>query len=185
VTGFWEEVKSYEPSAASTSAGERLEFWRKSVMMIADAPVFGHGTGSIREQFRRSAVGQTGMAALASTNPHNQILAIAIQLGLLGTVVLLVMWIAQVRLFVGVGLPAAIGLALVVQNIVSSLFNSSLFDFTQGWVYVWGVGVLGGMMLRQSPDAEARFDASAKAMVSRLSAWLAHTATLLRPGPDK
>jgi hypothetical protein len=36
-----------------------------------------------------------------------------------------------------------------VQNIVSSLFNSHLFDFTSGWLYVFGVGVLGGMVLRQ------------------------------------
>jgi hypothetical protein len=37
----------------------------------------------------------------------------------------------------------------VVQNIVSSLFNSHLFDFTAGWLYVFGVGVVGGMVLRQ------------------------------------
>jgi O-antigen ligase len=153
VTDLLVEVQNYQPSAASTSAGVRLEFWRRSIMIIADAPIFGHGTGSIREQFRHSAIGQTGMAALASTNPHNQILAIAIQLGLVGTVVLFAMWIAHMRLFFGTGLPAGIGLMVVVQNIVSSLFNSSLFDFTQGWVYVWGVGVLGGMMLRETSNA--------------------------------
>ena len=37
----------------------------------------------------------------------------------------------------------------MVQNIVSSLFNSHLFDFTSGWLYVFGVGVVGGMALRQ------------------------------------
>ncbi|MGA7682692.1 MAG: ligase, partial [Pseudolabrys sp.] len=39
-----------------------------------------------------------------------------------------------------------IGLVIVVQNIVGSLFNSHLFDFVQGWVYVVGVGVAGGIM---------------------------------------
>jgi hypothetical protein len=34
-----------------------------------------------------------------------------------------------------------------VQNIVGSLFNSHLFDFLQGWVYVVGVGVAGGVAL--------------------------------------
>jgi hypothetical protein len=33
--------------------------------------------------------------------------------------------------------------------------NSHLFDFTQGWIYVWGVGVLGGMMLRAGAVAPA------------------------------
>jgi hypothetical protein len=36
---------------------------------------------------------------------------------------------------------------VVVQNIFTSLFNSHLFDFHEGWMYVLGVGVAGGMML--------------------------------------
>ena len=36
-----------------------------------------------------------------------------------------------------------------MQNIVGSLFNSHLFDFVQGWVYVLGVGVAGGMVLKR------------------------------------
>jgi hypothetical protein len=36
----------------------------------------------------------------------------------------------------------------VVQNVVSSLFNSHLFDFQEGWIYVLGVGVAGGMAFR-------------------------------------
>jgi hypothetical protein len=37
----------------------------------------------------------------------------------------------------------------VVQNIISSLFNSHIFDFEEGWIYVLGVGVAGGMALRE------------------------------------
>ena len=149
VTNFFEEVRIYHIDAMSTSAGERLDFWRKSVVFIAEAPVFGHGTGSIREQFRQSGVGRIGEA----TNPHNQTFAMAIQLGLVGAAVLFAMWIAHLRVFRGPGLLAGIGLAVVVQNVISSLFNSSLFDFTHGWTYVWGVGVLGGMMLRASESS--------------------------------
>jgi hypothetical protein len=36
----------------------------------------------------------------------------------------------------------------VVQNFISSLLNSHLFDFHEGWVYVLGVGVAGGMVAR-------------------------------------
>jgi len=42
-----------------------------------------------------------------------------------------------------------------VQNIISSLFNSHLFDFTQGWIYVFGVGIAGGTVLRQRASAAA------------------------------
>ena len=59
VTSFLSEVQSYQPDASYTSAGARLEFWRKSLGFIREAPLIGHGTGSIRDQFNRSAIGQT------------------------------------------------------------------------------------------------------------------------------
>jgi len=37
---------------------------------------------------------------------------------------------------------------IVVQNFISSLLNSHLFDFHEGWVYVMGVGIAGGMVAR-------------------------------------
>jgi hypothetical protein len=44
---------------------------------------------------------------------------------------------------------------LVVQNIVGSLFNSHLFDFGQGWTYVIGVGVAGGIALKTAAAEKA------------------------------
>jgi hypothetical protein len=41
-------------------------------------------------------------------------------------------------------------LLVVVQNIFTSLFNSHLFDFHEGWMYVLGVGVAGGMVIKTS-----------------------------------
>jgi hypothetical protein len=38
---------------------------------------------------------------------------------------------------------------------VSSLFNSHLFDFSEGWLYVFGVGVVGGMILRERDGGPA------------------------------
>jgi O-antigen ligase len=35
---------------------------------------------------------------------------------------------------------------VVVQNVLTSLFNSHLFDFHAGWMYVLGVGIAGGMV---------------------------------------
>ncbi len=147
VMTFTTEVNAYRTDSVRSSAGERLEFYKKSLGFIASAPVAGHGTGSIRDLFRQSAVGQTGMSALASTNPHNQTLAVAIQLGLIGVTVLFAMWIAHLLLFRGVGLAAWVGLVVAGQNIVGSLFNSHLFDFTHGWIYVVGVGIAAGTVL--------------------------------------
>jgi len=146
VLNFVHEVQIYRSENVSTSAGERLEFWQKSLRFVAAAPLIGHGTGAIREQFRQAVVGEAGASALAAANPHNQTLAVAIQLGLVGVAALYAMWIAHLFLFRGEGLTAWIGLIVVVQNLAGSLFNSHLFDFTHGWVYVLGVGVAGGVV---------------------------------------
>ena len=154
VLGAWNEAYRYETQSADTSAGERLEFWKKSLRFVAAAPVIGHGTGSIREQFSR-VVGTSGPSSIISDNPHQQTLTVAIQLGLVGVLVLYAMWIAHLVLFRGGGLIGWCGLSLVAQNIVSSLFNSNLFDFSQGWLYVFGVGVLGGTVLSMSAKKSA------------------------------
>jgi O-antigen ligase len=146
VLGVGREIHLYETQNAETSSGERLELWKKSLRFIAAAPVFGHGTGSIKQQFR-GAVGTSGPSAIISDNPHQQTLTVAVQLGLLGVAVMYAMWIAHLALFRAGGLVAWSGLVVVAQNVVSSLFNSHLFDFNQGWLYVFAVGVLGGTVL--------------------------------------
>jgi O-antigen ligase len=144
------EVDDYRSGNSPTSTGLRLEFLKKSTNFIMAAPLIGHGTGSVEDQFRRAAVGEGGASALISVNPHNQVLMVGIQLGLVGVVVLAAMWIAHLLLFRGSGLINWFGTVVVVQNIVGSMFNSHLTDFTQGTFYVFGVGVLGGMALRQA-----------------------------------
>jgi len=144
-----EEFQVWESGVEENSTSEHLEFIKKAVSFVRTAPIIGHGTGSIGEQYRNAIVGKTGVEAHFSANPHNQILNVAIQLGLVGTVVMMAMWIAHFMLFRGSGLTAWIGIVIVTQNVVSSLFNSHLFDFTQSWIYVFGVGVAGGMALRE------------------------------------
>jgi len=145
-----QEFEAYRKDDAANPTGLHLEFMRKSLGFVETAPIIGHGTGSIPEQFRLAAAGKSGEAsATLSANPHNQILAVGIQLGLVGVAVLVAMWIAHLLLFAGGGLAAWFGLIVVAQNMVFSLFNSHLFDFTSGWLYVFGVGVIGGMVLRE------------------------------------
>jgi O-antigen ligase len=149
VTFVSREINEHVATGADTSSGARLEFWKYSLRIVAETPVFGHGTGTITEQFRRHADGPTGATA---TNPHNQIFTVAIQLGAVGVFILLAMWAAHWLMFTSPGLPAWIGIMVVTQNIISCQFNSHLLDFTQGWLYVFGVGVFGGTVLRQKAE---------------------------------
>ncbi|UPJ46424.1 O-antigen ligase family protein [Bradyrhizobium sp. 200] len=130
------------------STAQRLTYWRKSMKFFAEAPLLGHGTGSIKAQFERDAIGRTGLDAEIVNNPHNQTLAVAVQWGAVGVILLYAIWLSHLLLFTRRTLAAWIGLVVVVQNVVSSLLNSHLFDFHEGWLYVVGVGVAGGTSLR-------------------------------------
>jgi O-antigen ligase len=147
VTHVATELDGAHTSLKETSAGTRLVFWKMSVTTIRDAPLFGHGTGSITEMFARVAAADP-TAPTDATNPHNQFLATAIQIGLPGALLLLAMWAAQFRMFLFPGPMAWVGLSAVTQNIVSSTINSHLSDFANGWLYVFGLGIAGGAMLR-------------------------------------
>jgi hypothetical protein len=149
VTNIYLEARSYEIHNNATPTGERIMYWTRSLRFVENAPLIGHGTGSITEMFRRAAVGQSGARAEISTNPHNQTFAIAIQLGVIGAAVLWAMWASHFLLFCGNGFLAWVGLTIITQNVIGSLFNSFLFDFTEGWLYVLGVGVAAGAVLRQ------------------------------------
>lgn len=141
------QYHDYAASNDPTSVGLRLEFWRKSLQFWSEAPLIGHGTGSVQSLFAESAVGKTGASAEVIANPHNQTLYTAIQWGMLGVCILYGMWLSHLLLFRGTSLAHWVGLLVVVQNILTSTFNSHLFDFVPGWIYVLGVGVAGGMVL--------------------------------------
>jgi len=155
---FKSDYQAYEEQGANTSIGERLEYYKKSLHFFAEAPFKGHGTGSTRALFELAASGAIAGTAAAEIvgNPHNQTLNVAVQWGLIGVVVLYAMWLSHLALFRGGGLTSWIGLLTVVQNIFTSLFNSHIFDFHEGWMYVLGVGVAGGMVLKA--DAAKRTD---------------------------
>jgi O-antigen ligase len=145
---FSREYRGYEERNLPTSMGMRLEFWRKSLYFIGDAPLLGHGTGSIKRLFEQASTGPAGGAsAEVIANPHNQTLNVAVQWGALGVIVLYTMWLSHLMLFRHDGLMAWIGLMVVVQNFFTSLFNSHIFDFNEGWMYVLGVGIAGARML--------------------------------------
>ncbi|MET4390459.1 O-antigen ligase [Bradyrhizobium sp. F1.4.3] len=157
---FSRDYRLYTQENVPTSIGERLEYWRNAIQFFEQAPLAGHGTGSTQGLFDKVAKsGEWVPGVRVFPNPHNQTLAVAVQWGVIGIVVLYAMWILHLLLFRRDGLANWVGLLVVVQNIFTSLFNSHLFDFHEGWMYVIGVGVAGGMVIR-AQQAEPRVGGS-------------------------
>src|SRR5262249_31530373 len=74
VTSVMQEIQSSQTSGPPISAAggslisarQHLSLLKKSIQFIGEAPLVGHGTGSITELFRQSALGQTGVDAIIS-----------------------------------------------------------------------------------------------------------------------
>ena len=131
----------HRSDCGSNFGGNRCGFF-------AEAPVIGHGTGSTRGLFERAATGDTYSATSEVIgNPHNQTLNVAVQWGIVGVIVLYAMWLVHLLLVSRRGARRLDRIAGRRTEIFTSLFNSHIFDFHEGWMYVLGVGVAGGMML--------------------------------------
>jgi len=139
VSAAFSEYRTPRSEQGTTSVGQRLELWSKSIELFKATPVIGHGTGSAKVLLTRELQNQNSSPIIG--NPHNQTLLFAIQWGLVGVVALYTMWMVHLLTFHGEGIAAWFGLVAVVQNILSSLFNSHLTDFYQGWLYVIVVGI--------------------------------------------
>jgi len=125
------------------STASRLYFWKEAQVFVAGAPVLGHGTGSIAGLYRGLDQSRTFGDI---PDPHNQFLHTTLQVGLVGGALLIAMWAAHLALFWGSGALRAMGLAIVIQNILGSLFNSHLSTVTQGMLYCLGVGLVGALI---------------------------------------
>lgn len=66
-----------------TSVGQRVEFLKKSVVLIKERPLFGWGTGAYGKEFCRVAISPEWCQA-GKAHPHNQFLSFGVQLGFFG-----------------------------------------------------------------------------------------------------
>ena len=95
-------------SEATLSTASRLDFWSKAIEFIKEAPLFGHGTGSTKSLYQSLEATRPSPYGEAVPDPHNQFLAIAIQVGLVGGVILLVMWAVHFSMFIGRSFAGAV-----------------------------------------------------------------------------
>jgi O-antigen ligase len=144
ITKAANEFSQWRPgqlAAVSDSVGLRMEWYKNSLEIIRDHPVFGAGTGGFPKAYAEK-IKVTGM--LPTTNPHNQYLLTAIDLGLLGLGFLLYLFYRQWRLakMLPSALERSLAHALLIAIMSGCLFNSLLLDHTEGLLYGWMSGLL-------------------------------------------
>lgn len=141
IMGEMQQERADRP--ASTSTGYRMEFYRNTLALIQKNPVFGTGTGS----FPAVYAGQiAGTGSVASKNPHNEFMLIAVQTGVIGLAAFLWLLWQQWRLAPQLPTPLERGLAqgLVLMMVMICMLNSALLDHTEGLLYAWLTALLYG-----------------------------------------
>lgn len=88
-----EEIALYKKDA-NTSVGLRLLYWQNSLEIIRQAPFLGVGTGDFTDAY--AVVNSEKSPGMPATdNPHNQYILILCQFGVLGLLVLLLVFFVQ------------------------------------------------------------------------------------------
>lgn len=132
-----DKVQVYLKSGSTQSSiGKRMEFIENSYYLIAERPVFGHGTGSFKRQY--AALAEAKGIELKTVNPHNEYLMIGVQTGLVGVGFLLYFifcqWKYSFRL-TPLNKNLAMGLALVTA--AGCMANSFFLDHTEGMFIIY------------------------------------------------
>lgn len=133
-----------------SSVGQRIEFFKKSLELIKERPVFGWGTGSYAKQFCRVAISEEWCQA-GKFHPHNQIMAFGVQLGLLGIFMYGVFLWSATKLASQFHLPEKIlGLSLIATLIVDSVLHAPLFLVTEAQFFT----LMLALMMSAKPNSE-------------------------------
>jgi O-antigen ligase len=137
-----EGVQDYQQGEIKSSIGMRIEFNKNSLVLFAEKPFFGYGTGSFSNEYKKLAEIQR---IRPTTNPHNEYLMIGVQWGLLGVGIfvflLYVMWRATGYLDTQTAMMAE-GLVLTIA--VGCLVNSLWLDSTEGHLFAYLIGIFYG-----------------------------------------
>jgi O-antigen ligase len=125
------------------STGLRLEFLTNTLRLIKASPIVGYGTGSFRYIYnqRFPLVGPDNNQ-LSVHNPHNQYILTTVELGLIGLLVLLSMFIvmlSECRFLPTLEKHLAQGAIFTIM--VGCLVNSWLMDFTSMHYFVYFLGI--------------------------------------------
>nr|WP_323121716.1 O-antigen ligase family protein [Burkholderia alba] len=151
------EVRQYQQTDAVTSTGLRLEWYRKGLDLYAQRPVLGYGAGGLQFEFAKLTEGRTKAEGQATSNPHNEYLLMAVQLGTVGVLLFVNLLVQILRDSRSLDARSRhLLLAWLAIFAIGSLANSLLLDFAEGHLLVLLAGILLGCGYRSAPASAQR-----------------------------
>jgi O-antigen ligase len=138
-----QEITAHNSVSNRTSAGERVEFYKNALIIVAKHPILGIGTGSFENEYRKLAKTQETSRDTVP-NPHNQFLLTTAELGAIGLITLMCFWFVHWRTTYQLEkIQYQITFrGLILTIFIGSFFNSLLLDAGEGRLYCVIAGVL-------------------------------------------
>ncbi len=128
------EIVHYNQGRSRTSIGQRFDWWTAGIDLFVEKPILGHGVGSYAVVHRRAT---SGTAIKATDNPHNEYIFLAVQLGIVGLILFLLMFLLQIQESKSIGrTDRQILHGVLLAMLAGCLMNSLLFDSQQGHFYL-------------------------------------------------
>jgi O-antigen ligase len=137
VVSIAHEVQLYAEQREPTSTGIRLELWRRSLPIIATAPVFGHGLHQWAPLYRQSIDGRPDFDAFLMGHPHQEMLLILAEQGAVGLLVYLLLLVALARYIRRLDpVPRDIYTCIVLIYLTAGLANGLWADFSHRHLFI-------------------------------------------------
>lgn len=108
----------------------RKKMWSSAVQLIAEKPIIGYGTGDEKNELSR--VYQQRGYEIGRVNAHNQYLSLLIQYGMMGLVLLIVLFVYLIRKSI---LQKNEKIFLIVVIMIISMITESYLELQQGVFY--------------------------------------------------
>jgi O-antigen ligase len=130
-----QEVHSYYfQNNFSTSVGARLRMWHGSTQAIGEAPFIGHGLGSYPELAEAFFKDQY-LCSIGCIHPHNQYLFYAVEFGLIGLSLLVLMLYRVLTIHRALEPSSTMPMVVLTVFALSGLVESTLWY--RGFVYLF------------------------------------------------
>jgi O-antigen ligase len=131
------EAELYASQRTPTSTGIRLELWRRTLPIIAAAPVFGHGLSQWAPLYRQSIEGLPDFNAFLMGHPHQEMLLILAEQGFAGLLVYLLLLVALARYTSRLNRPARdIYACILLIYVTAGLANGLWADFSHRHMFI-------------------------------------------------
>lgn len=138
----WEHA---DESTKATSMGLRKLFYAHTIVVVAQHPVLGVGTGGFKHAYAEQIEGKYGQSdwrSVITGDPHNQYLAIMAQHGLVGLGIFIAWLVAVSRNQAGAPAYHGLALAILCGWCATSLFSSHFRTFAEGHLVTTFLGAL-------------------------------------------